>query len=202
MAFEALQNCDHPHPEFVMLVNDDNDLPACSGRFYDEQYIGINFDEKEYKAHSYGVQRATLHHEAAHIVRQEYSTDKTKPLWHRQCQNDERTADHLGTINAGCVTCAREHAQDFLNDHRHTDHTHSLLKSHKDITLADLDHMPSRAKKKLLQRTYKISKKLVKEHPVDLERALRIHQNSLFLGNELCTYHQKHSDMPSTQDHS
>lgn len=190
MAFEALQNCGHPHPEVVMLLNDKNQSPACTGTFYKEKYIGINLDEKVYSQYTYGNQRAALHHEAAHIINQEYTTDKTHPAWHRKSQNEERTADHVATINAGCVTCARESAQYFLSNHASTEHTHPLLKAHENITLADLDHMSSRVKKKLIRSTYRISRKKIKSHPIYLERAIRIHLDSLRLGEVLCAYHQ------------
>lgn len=180
MAFEALSNCGHPAPEVVMLTNDAHRKPACVG---EKPYISINFDEARNSIGSYGKQRAILHHEAAHLMRQYYEVDN-------HSLHEERAADRMAIANIGCSICAREFAQDFLEDHYKQNHTHSLLKIFSTISLKKIDAMKKCEKQKLIKKTSKISKRLNGTHPIDLERVLRIVKASKVLGESRCTYHQ------------
>ncbi|MDR3550111.1 MAG: hypothetical protein P4L31_01760 [Candidatus Babeliales bacterium] len=187
LLFEALHNCGHIQPEVVMLTSDPNNFSACAHQ-NETHGVYVNFDEKsEWTRQSYGTQRMVMHHEAAHIVRGHYNNTTNTS---HQNQNDERDADRIAAIKGKCTQCAREFADYFLAQYTKEHHENELLKKHQNITLADIEDMPKKNKTTLIQKTYLISKKQKKEHPIHLERALRLHTISVALGDALCPQHK------------
>jgi len=191
LLFEALQNCGHVRPEIVTLTSDPNNHSACASE-NETSGVYVNFDETSYwKRQSYGTQRMVMHHEAAHIIRRHYNNSANTI---HQDQNEERDADRIAAIKGKCSQCAREFAQYFLTQHTQQNNQNTLVQTHKYLTLTDIDTMPKKDKTTLIGKTYTLSKKRKREHPIHLERALRLHHISVALGNTLCPQHQSRSD--------
>lgn len=188
LSFEALHNCGHPQPEVVMLISDPNmKLPAHASQ-NETCGVYINFDEtSEWVHQNYGTQRMVMHHESAHIVRKHYNNN-TNTL--QQDQDEERDADRIAAIKAKCTHCTRDFAAYWLSEHSAKKHKIDLLQTHQNLTLADIDAMPKKDKTILTRKTYLISKKKKSTHPINLERALRLHTISVAQGDKLCEQHQ------------
>lgn len=196
LAYEALQNCGHPAPEVVLITSDTSKqaVPIGSGLGMINGLIAviINFNQNNPIARApYGVIRIIMHHEAWHIVSQDYAAPLAKDKYYYQnSQKRENQADHKAIYFAQCTQCAHECVEYFIKRHAAQNNEPSL-KKYARCTLQNLNQISSDRIEAILPdiATLSIHRKL--EHPFDIERALRIYIDSRALGDVLCTWHKK-----------
>lgn len=187
LLFQALHNCGHAQPEAVVLTNKAEKLSAYAS--HTAAYgVYVNFDEKsDWASQSYGTKRMVMYHEAVHVIKQHYNNvNNDYHAW----QNEERMADQVAAIKANCTHCVRDFATHFLLEHTQKNYRDKLLQKYRNLTLQAVDAMPKKEKTILIKKTYELSKKRKQGHPLDLERALRLHAILVALGNVLCAHHQ------------
>lgn len=184
LLYQALKNCGHPQPEVVVLTNDTNEAAATSRKR--EYGVYVNFDQKgDWAKESYGIKRMIMHHEAVHVIRQDFNHRVNL----KACQLMEIRADKNGALNSQCSQCVREFAHYFLSQHNNSSSIDESLIEHKNMSMADLDTMPKKDKNALIKKSAEVSRKRKREHPIPFERSLRLHSVAVALKDATCPQH-------------
>jgi len=196
LAYEALLNLGHPHPEIVIITSDPSaqaiSIGSGLGLIHGLTAIALNFNEKQPLAKApYGVIRIIMHHEAWHIIAQHFANPILRDkYYYLNMLHREIEADHQAVHHAQCIACARECAAYFINRHA-KENKEPTLKKYVLCSLHNLEQITSDRIEAILPAMETLAITRRKEHPFDIERALRIYIDSRALGDVLCTYHKK-----------
>lgn len=179
-------------PELVMLVNRQ---PMCAGpvELGGQVLRGIEFQVEKENKNLFGYTRLTFLHEITHLSEKHYyqSCDITtrQPVF---SQNQERMADFFASLVGQCEICSRESAQYYFDLYRPHRKSYGPLVF---TSLDEIDSMDMQSLNKVIMQAQAISMAGHRDHPIDLERALKFIRNAKdpkykIVGSK-CKYHKQ-----------
>lgn len=206
LCFEALTALSHPYPQTIMLTNEQDEQscldPAaftgkeaaaggCIIKNPGQEYQigrGIQFRESYWNGQKYGAKRLSMYHEAWHMAAKHYYKN-IKNCDYPTLQKLEKDADKAAVIKGACIECTREFVEWFL----------AMNNREPRYTIEDLDDMTLEHITNLIVKLEPQSLARKAEHPLSLERALRIYRYTRIPIEELkdhphCPYHKVQRD--------